>query len=192
MADFNKNNLDSFLGIVRKYMQLRGNLSQKDLAELTEIGVSTMSRFLNQKTTDINPQVIAKITAKLNIPLYEIIDFVDETYSEKFARLVRFYKSDGKDWDGGPEEEKPSLAPGAEGADRRGGEERREGDRRIDEKRATKEDNAEVLQKKLNDLSPRQRAYLTDFLNLDVESKDLIVDIGNEIFRYFQQKGLKF
>ena len=50
MTDFNREHLDTFLAVVRKYMQLRGNISQKDLAELTGIGVSTISRFLNQKT----------------------------------------------------------------------------------------------------------------------------------------------
>ena len=65
MAEFNSDKTDEFLGVVRKYMQVRGNLSQKDLAELTEVGVSTMSRFINRKTTDLNPQLIAKIVAKL-------------------------------------------------------------------------------------------------------------------------------
>ena len=94
MAEFHANKLEVFLGVVRKYMQVRGNLSQKDLAELTEVGVSTMSRFLNQKTSELNAQLISKIVAKLNIPLHEIIDFVDESYADKFVRLVRFYKDD--------------------------------------------------------------------------------------------------
>jgi transcriptional regulator with XRE-family HTH domain len=187
MAEFNKVRLDVFLGAVRKYMQLRGNLSQKDLAELTEIGVSTMSRFLNQKTADLNPEVIAKITAKLGIPLYEIIDFVEESYSERFNRLVRFYKSDGKDWDSSEE-----APPQMEIPDRRDNE-RRDGERRTEERRiVTNEDGFREMEKRITELTPRQRAYLTDFLNLDLESKDLIVDIGNELFRYFQQKGIKF
>ena len=41
MAEFNRDELQNFLGVVRKYMQVRGNLSQKDLADMTNIGVST-------------------------------------------------------------------------------------------------------------------------------------------------------
>ena len=96
MAEFNKDHIEVFLGVVRKYMQVRGSLSQKDLAELTDTGVSTMSRFLNQKTTEFNPQLIAKIVAFLEIPLHEIIDFVEEDFADKFIRLVKFYKQDNK------------------------------------------------------------------------------------------------
>ena len=91
MSQFVKEKVDLFLGAVRKYMQVRGPMSQKELAELTQTGVSTMSRFLNQQTKDLNPQLIAQIVAKLNIPLHEIIDFVEEGYTEQFVRLVKFY-----------------------------------------------------------------------------------------------------
>ena len=104
MSQFNKDKIDLFLGVVRKYMQVRGPMAQKELAELTEVGVSTMSRFLNQKTGELNPQLIAKIVAKLNIPMHEIIDFVEEDYSERFIRLVRFFKND-------EEEEETLMSP---------------------------------------------------------------------------------
>ena len=94
MAQFKKDNIDIFLGVVRKYMQVRGSLSQKDLAETTEVGVSTISRFLNQKTSELNPQLIGKIVAKLQIPMHEIIDFVDEAYTDRFIKLVKFYRED--------------------------------------------------------------------------------------------------
>ena len=66
MAQFDEAKTGEFLGVVRKYMQVRGSLSQKDLSEMAGVGVSTMSRFLNQKTTELNPQLIAKIVAKLS------------------------------------------------------------------------------------------------------------------------------
>ncbi len=78
MIHFDAEYTDMFLGVVRKYMQLRGGLSQKELAEQVNIGISTMSRFLNQKTKELDPQLIASIIAKLNIPLHEVIDFVEE------------------------------------------------------------------------------------------------------------------
>ena len=181
MSEFHAAKLDAFLGVVRKYMQVRGNLSQKDLAEVAEVGVSTMSRFLNQKTTEFNPQLIAKIVAKLNIPLHEVIDFVDESYADKFVRLVRFYKDDtgggeAKDktetlMDVPLEKENPPVPP----------------------KEKEKEKGPEnSLREKLEKLTPRQRVFLMEFLEIDVDGRDLVVDIGNDLFRYLKQKGMNF
>lgn len=209
MAQFNRDFIEVFLGAVRKYMQVRGPMNQKELAVLTDTGVSTMSRFLNQKTTELNPQLIAKIVAKLEIPLHEIIDFVDEEYGDKFVKLVRFYK-----------DESSIGFPAAELlADDAGGEDGDEIDDVVDafSSLGTAERTAKAkvkvggktrsipfnadsgtkntessIREKLESLSPRQKAYLTDFLNLDVEGKDLMVDLGNSLFRYFKQKGMEF
>ena len=81
MAEFNRDYLAMFLGVIRKYMQVRGAMNQKDLAELTDVGVSTISRFLSQKTREMDPQLIAQIVAKLNIPIHEIIDSIKESRS---------------------------------------------------------------------------------------------------------------
>ena len=54
----------------------------------------------------------------------------------------------------------------------------------------TAKNSQESIRDKLQSLSPRQRAYLTDFLGLDMEGRDLIVDLGNNLFRYFRQKGM--
>jgi hypothetical protein len=53
--------------------------------------------FLSQKSTELNPQLIAKITAKFNIPLHEMIDFVEEDFADRFIRLVKFYKDELSD-----------------------------------------------------------------------------------------------
>ncbi len=217
MAQFNKDKTDLFLGVVRKYMQVRGPMSQKELAELTEVGVSTMSRFLNQKTGELNPQLIAKIVAKLNIPMHEIIDFVEEDYSERFIRLVKFFKND--------EEEETLMSPPSEKVEEV--EEEAAGPR-IPEvgtledelvgalgmarkkvtanvsagssgsKRAIhfepdhQNKNSEMsLKEKLESLTPRQKAYMSDFLNLDMEGRDLMVDMGNSFFRYMRIKGME-
>ena len=92
MISFNQDFTEMFLGVVRKYMQIRGGLSQKDLAVKVNTGISTMSRFLNQKTKEIDPQLIASIVAYLNIPLHEIIDYVAEDSTQTFKKLVAFYK----------------------------------------------------------------------------------------------------
>lgn len=211
MAQFNLQQLDTFLGVVRKYMQVRGPMSQKDLAELADVGVSTMSRFLNRKTTELNPQLIAKIVAKLAIPLHEIIDFVDESYADHFIRLVKFYRQEG----GAPVGPDEELFGDSEGSQQDGDEFEDAIVGTLGHGTAQKNANAQVkvgtkkanipfqsdqtsrfsemsLKDKLASLSPRQKAYMADFLNLDMEGRDLIVDLGNNLFRYFKQKGMNF
>ena len=208
MNEFNREKLEEFLGVVRKYMQVRGPLSQKDLAVKTRIGVSTMSRFMSMKTADINPQIIAKICAHLDIPLHEMIDFVEEQYTERFVRLVKFYKADMKS---GPESEAivndvplikeglPSLdealldslsvgtAKTTTNANVKVGNKNRTIPFTADE---TDKNSHASVKDKLDQLSPRQKAYMSDFLSLDMEARDLIVDLGNDLFRYFRQRGM--
>jgi transcriptional regulator with XRE-family HTH domain len=186
MIRFNIDYLDDFLGSVRKYMQMRGGLSQKDLAELTGASVSTMSRFLSKKTKDLDEQIIAQIVAKLNIPLHEIIDFIDEDHTAKFKKLVQFHKEAE-----GADTEDDVLADALGGS---GGSASKGGSATITsggKKRNIpfgKEGGS--IREKLESLSPRQKAYLQDFLDLDIEGKDLMVDIGNSLFRYFKHRGL--
>lgn len=198
MKQFNKENLDSFLGTVRKYMQMRGSLSQKDLAHITETGVSTMSRFLNKKTQDLDEQLIANIVAKLEIPLHEIIDFVDETYNDRFLKLVKFYKNE-EDEGGAPPRGGEGEAEDIEDVFKGLGTAQKTTRARVKVGGKTRTipfmaqadgKNTEKTVKELfADLTPRQKAYLNDFLHLDMEGKDLIVDVGNSLFRYFRQKG---
>jgi len=216
MAEFIPDHLDMFLGVVRKYMQMRGPMSQKDLAVLAEVGVSTMSRFLNNKTSELNPQIIAKITAKLAIPMHEIIEFIAEEYTQKFKRLVKFYRDDEG---GGPDIEHDYA-----------GQEKRKVERRLGGRRVFEEEDhstavssagtavkkteakvsiagsakttsipfspaqnpAESLSELLANLSPRQKAYLTDFLSLDNDSRELMVELGESLLRYFRLKNVDF
>lgn len=205
MAEFKKEEWDNFLATVRKYMQLRGAMTQKELAESADIGVSTLSRFMGQKTGDLNPDLIAKITAKLDIPFHEIIDFIDESFEVKFKRLVMFYKGEGvaaktaqssPPPSGGAEEDFSdafsSLGTAQSSATARvgvGSGPKRNIPFEPDEGSKFSQKN---LKDKIASLSPRQKAYLTDFLNLDMESRDLMVDLGNNLFRYFKQKGMEF
>lgn len=189
MAEFKKDKVEKYLAVVRKYMQLRGALSQKDLAEKTDVGVSTMSRFLSQKSTELNPQLIAKITAKLNIPTHEMIDFVEEDFADRFIRLVKFYKDelseDGegeeKVYESDVEDVKETAAKKTEQA--------------IKENKSAKEVSQKnssegSIREKLESLTPRQRAFMSEFLNLKLEERDLIVDVGNNLFQYFKMKGM--
>jgi DNA-binding Xre family transcriptional regulator len=191
MITFNLDYLDYFLGVVRKYMQLRGNLTQKDLSELTEIGISTMSRFLNQKTKDVDGQMVAKIVAKLDIPLHEVIDFIHEDSTAKFKKLVSFFR-DAQDSAAGVTQ--PESITKTEATVTIGGVKRT-----IpfgEEQGAQTNNNHNSLDpsivESLKSLTPRQKAYVKDFLSLDVEGRDLIVDIGNSLLSYFKQRGVEF
>lgn len=208
MSQFHKEQVALFLGAVRKYMEIRGPMTQRELAEATETGVSTMSRFLNQQTQELNPNLIANITAKLNIPLMEIIDFVEEDYSDEFLRLVRFYKGEdptktSQSFKAPEPKEKASDDDSFE--DEEGQEELAKalndgGSRqnvstsiRIGNKRTPLNYVAEgegSLKDKIKRLSLHQKGFLSGFLNLDNDGRDLVANVGNEIINHLKQKGL--
>lgn len=192
MIRFNPEFLDNFLAVVRKYMQLRGNLSQKDLAEMTGVGISTMSRFINLQTTRIDEQLVAKIIAALNIPLHEIIDGVEEDSTETLKRLVQVYKEQSStDQVAGDDSYKGTDARVKTQATINVGGKKQNvsfGENILGGGQKTEI----TIREKLETLSPRQKAYLTDFLNLDVADRDLIVDLGDAIFRYFRSRNVEF
>lgn len=183
MIQFTPDFLDIFLAVVRKYMQLRGVATQKDLAELTQTGISTMSRFLNLKTSTVDEQIVAKIIAALDIPLHEIIDGVEEESTDTLKKLVLFYKDGLNASDDSSSHTKASATISVGGRKHQlpfG--ENMTGQRRTDL----------TIREKMETLSPRQKAYLNDFLNLDINDRDLIVDLGDAIFRYFRQRNVEF
>ncbi len=193
MAEFKRERVEMFLGVTRKYMQVRGAMSQKDLAEQTDVGVSTMSRFLSQKSTELNPQLIAKITAKLNIPLHEMIDFVEEDFADRFIRLVKFYKDELKDVEFDPNDLGTSPeAPKSVQTEKETAPVEPVDNRTANQRKEDKiKSNAELsIREKLESLTPRQRAFMTEFLNMKLEERDLIVDLGNNLFQYFKMKGM--
>ncbi len=192
MIRFNPEFLENFLAVVRKYMQLRGGLTQKDLSEQMNVGISTMSRFLNLKTSNVDEQLVANIIATLNIPLHEIIDGVEEESTENFKRLVQYYK-DLKSSD---------QLPGDDSYKGTDAKQRTQATINVGGKKQNVSFGENILggsqkteitiREKLETLSPRQKAYLTDFLNLDVSDRDLIVDLGDAIFRYFRSRNVEF
>jgi transcriptional regulator with XRE-family HTH domain len=193
MINFNHDYTDEFLATVRKYMQLRGGLSQKDLAESLRIGISTMSRFLNQKTKDLDPQLIANIIASLQIPLHEVIDFVDEESTLSFKKLVQFYREQKVGVEtAGDEEDLDSLEQGLDDSSTRAKTSISINGTKIPFGEKKAQEAPQTIREKLNDLSPRQKGFLTDFLDLDVEGKDLIVDVANSLVRYFKQANTDF
>jgi transcriptional regulator with XRE-family HTH domain len=206
MATFHKEHFEQFLGIVRKYMQVRGPLSQKELADLIDVSESALSRFINQKTGEISSSLVARITAVLQIPLHEIIDFIDVDHEDKFRRDVRYFSG-----------EKNILSqdeiPRDEGEDIKPFQHENTLKRTFQERRAPKQEwdaglnfkgsrgqplagtmssavsNDQTLLTQIEDLSPRQKSFMVDFLNSNMEHRDLMVDIGNYLMIYFRQKG---
>lgn len=188
MIRFSPDFLENFLAVVRKYMQLRGGLTQKDLSEQMNVGISTMSRFLNLKTSNVDEQLVANIIATLGIPLHEIIDGVEEDSTETFKRLVQFYKEQKPTDELQDEEVRTTETRKTSATINVGGKKQQ---MPFGETSAgTRTDLS--IREKLETLSPRQKAYLNDFLNLDVNDRDLIVDLGESIFRYFRQRNIHF
>lgn len=169
---------------------------------MTNVGISTMSRFLNLKTAQVDPQLVANIIAALNIPLHELIDGVDEGSTDTFKRLVQFYKEHRTT--GGSidlQENDEAMAESLNNERTRtktsasinvGGKKQTMTFGETDNdppRQATAQTN---LRDKLQTLSPRQKAYITDFLDLDLADRDLVVDLGDAVFRYIRQRAVTF
>lgn len=192
MSEFIRDELENFLAVVRKYMGLR-NINQKSLSDLTNVGTSTMSRFLSMKTSDLNSQVIAKLCAKLDIPKSEFVDFVDEDYWNEFARLVDFYKgltdqNKAQAKGVGSEKIAPTQAPVDPGATaakttmanvKVGG--------KVSKIPFTAEGDYNA---RIQDLSYFHKKFLDDFLNLNGEAKDMVAKVGDDLIDYFKTKGM--
>jgi len=197
MVKFESDHLEMFLSVVRKYMQLRGGLSQKDLAEKIDVGISTMSRFLNQKTKEIDPQLIAAIVARLNIPLHEIIDFVSEDSTSLFKKMVTLYKenesTDEEEESGGSKSD--DLESFEESLDSNKTQTRTKTTATIrgtkipfGEREQERRKGFKSTGEKLSELTARQKGFLSEFLDLDMDGKDLVVSAGEVIIKYLNRK----
>jgi transcriptional regulator with XRE-family HTH domain len=183
---------ENFVQIIWKYMRLRGDMKQTELASKLNVAPSTISRFLNVRTVNVDESLVAQIIAILEIPLHEVIDWVEEDSTERLKRLVKVYKDQQNS-------EEESAEPSAGPSESRtkttatiniGGKKQQMA---FGEATTGPVARAEMsMKEKLETLSPRQKAYLNDFLNLDVNDRDLIVDLGESIFRYFRQRNIQF
>ena len=204
MVQFHKDKLTLFLGVVKKYMKIRGSLSQKELSDLTNTGPSTMSRFLTQQTQALDADLIARIVAKLNIPLNEIIDFVDEETEKEFFRSVKYHKGEeieglGQDSSNvfeddetmGDDQDQEELAKALNDG---GSQKNTTAQIKVGNKKTTLTYVAEgkaPFKEKIKNLSLHQKGFLSGFLNLDNDGRDLVANVGNEIINHLKQKGLE-
>lgn len=190
---FSANFHEDFIQILWKYMRLRGDMTQTELATKLNVGPSTISRFFNLKTANIDEQLVARLIAILDIPLHEVIDGVEEESSELFKRLVRAYKEQQNSDENQEEGPRASEAKTKTTATINiGGKKQQMPFGEPPGPGSTVSRSEMSMKEKLETLSPRQKAYLNDFLNLDVNDRDLIVDLGDAIFRYFRQRNIQF
>lgn len=203
MIQFTPEFSENFLSIVRKYMQLRGGITQKELSEMTNVGISTMSRFLNLKTAQVDAQLVANIVAALGIPLHEIIDGIAEESTDTFKGLVQFYKEHRTtNTQAPPQENDEAMAESLGGSERTrtkttasinvGGRKQSMPFGEQDNNPPRQMHAQMNLRDKLQTLSPRQKAYITEFLDLDLADRDLVVDLGDAVFRYIRQRAVNF
>lgn len=183
MAQFYEEKTELFIAVVRKYMLLHGNLTQKDLAELTRIGVSTMSRFLSKETKSLNSDLIAKIVAKLEIPMAEIIDFVQEEYEAEFKRLVKFHKGEDTTLSSPSiESESPgALAPSGESVDqyKATGVKARPTEKVSESPKSPASDESRLSTKStFEPVTTFQKQFMTWFFKLDDVEKKTIIDMA--------------
>jgi transcriptional regulator with XRE-family HTH domain len=182
MADirFNEDFMNVFLPVVRKYMEIRQIQTQKDLADLTGIGPTSINRFFNLRTTSIDDRTVANIIACLDIPLHEIIDAVAIESTDALRGLVKFYK------------EQRTSDQVEEVTERRqthatinvGGRKQQMPFGERTEKRDL------TVREKLESLTPTQKAYINEFLDLDPHDRDLIVSLGDVVLRYYRTRNL--
>lgn len=194
MMNFNKDQIDYFLSVVRKYMSLRGGLSQKDLAERIQVGISTLSRFLNQKTKDIDEQIVARIVADLAIPMHEVIEFVEEADTDTFKKLVTFFKEQAQKQLAAPLfPDDPSQPVGGEalhtGIYAKQDQHRSTVFHEVGDSRLRQ---LEEFRDRIQKLSPRQRAYMSDFLELEPEGREMVVEVSEVVIRYFKSRKMNF
>lgn len=177
MIQFHRDQAEYFLSVVRKYMHLRGGLSQKDLAERIDVSISTLSRFLNQKSRDVDEQVVAKIVADLVIPLHEIVEFIVEQDVEAFKRLVQLYKEQFK-----PKAFVASTSPLSSTSST--------ASLQTQEERSKQQ--LEEFREKLGRLAPRQKAFIADLLELESGPLEMVVEVGEVVMRYVKSQKMSF
>ena len=142
----------------------------------------------------MDEQLVANIIATLNIPLHEIIDGVEEDSTETLKRLVQFYKDQKvAEQKARVADEPPAMQ--AESKTKTTATINIAGKKHqmpFGEHTVGPVKTEITIREKLETLSPRQKAYMNDFLSLDGNDRDLVVDLGDAIFRYFRQRNVEF
>ena len=108
--------------------------------------------------------------------MHEMIDFVAEADTEQFKKLVGYVKETMT-----KEQEAERLrGVSVTSIDPAG------------KVFVEKKSPGDEFKDKIQNLPSRHKAYLTDFVELDAESREVMVDVGEAMLRYFKQNKIKF
>lgn len=193
MIRFKSDFLEVFLAVFNKYRTIKG-LSQKEVSEMVGVHESKLSRFLTFKTSNVDEQMVANIIAILDLPLREVIDGVEDESADSFISLVQFYK-DQKLTEQRSSAREDVGRPGADAKTKTHATINIGGSRQkmpFGETMTGQVKTELTLRDKLEALSPSHKAFMSDFLNLNGNDRDLMVNMGNILLSVFKQRDVKF
>jgi transcriptional regulator with XRE-family HTH domain len=193
MIRFKSDFLEVFLAVFNKYRTIKG-LSQKEVSEMVGVHESKLSRFLTFKTSNVDEQMVANIIAILDLPLREVIDGVEDESADSFISLVQFYK-DQKLTEQRVSARDDVGRPGADAKTKTHATINIGGSRQkmpFGETMTGQVKTELTLRDKLEALSPSHKAFMSDFLNLNGNDRDLMVNMGNILLSVFKQRDVKF
>ncbi len=193
MIRFKSDFLEVFLAVFNKYRTIKG-FSQKEVSEMVGVHESKLSRFLTFKTSNVDEQLVANIIATLDLPLREVIDGVEDDSADDFIDLVQFYK-DQKLTEQRASSREDVGRPGADAKTKTHATINIGGSRQkmpFGETMTGQVKTELTLRDKLEALSPSHKAFMSDFLNLNGNDRDLMVNMGNILLSVFKQRDVKF
>jgi transcriptional regulator with XRE-family HTH domain len=192
MIRFKSDFLEVFLAVFNKYKTIKG-LSQKEVSEMVGVHESKLSRFLTFKTNNVDEQMVANIIATLDLPLREVIDGVDDESADSFIGLVQFYKDQKMTEQRSSQEEGPrsqvDTKTRTQATINIAGKKQQ---MPFGETMVGQPKTELTLRDKLEALSPSHKAFMSDFLNLNGNDRDLMVNLGNILLNVFKQRDVKF
>ena len=81
MVQLKKDELSNFMDVVKKYAKVRKTL--------TYVGTVKVNRFYKAKKKELTPKLVGEIMKLMSIPIYEVIDFIEDDYADKFISIMR-------------------------------------------------------------------------------------------------------
>jgi transcriptional regulator with XRE-family HTH domain len=192
MIHFNNEFLTLFPFAVRKYMAIRGIKTQKELSEKSGVNETALTRLLRMSDPNrIDEDQVAIIMAALNISISEVADGVQEGSEAFLRKLIELYK----------------VQPNSDAPEETGPDERNEGVQKAQASikvggRSQQVQFGEVagtgsrtqmieLQEKWDALPFKHRDYVMSFMKLDINERDLLIDIGSTFFKYLEHRVIK-
>ena len=80
MIKFKKYQLHQFFNIIKKYMKVRS---------IGFFQTQKVNKLFKTKEKDLSASYLAKIICGLNIPVYEVVDYIEDDYVDHLVMLIR-------------------------------------------------------------------------------------------------------